>query len=224
MEGTRLRILQLLQKKGNETVDGLAKAIGLAPATIRRHLDILQRDRFVGFEEVRKKTGRPEYSFSLTEEGQETLPKNYDRLLNMVVGELTSLTAEDTRGQDGSQILEIVFKRLSDHVREEYAGQLIDKGLTQRLGTLLNVLRDQDFFPEVEVEGQTLRIKLLNCPFRSVALQNGAVCAFDLNVVSDILDVDVGREECIRSGATRCMYVAHVSADEANELSAVSEG
>ena len=54
MEGTRLRILQLLQRNSCDTVDGLAKSIGLAPATIRRHLDILQCDRFVSFEEVRK--------------------------------------------------------------------------------------------------------------------------------------------------------------------------
>ena len=33
MEGPRLRILQLLQKNGADTVDGLARAIGLAPAT-----------------------------------------------------------------------------------------------------------------------------------------------------------------------------------------------
>ena len=74
MEGTRLLILQLLQKNNSDTVEGLAKAIGLAPATIRRHLDILQRDRFVAFEEIRKKTGRPEYSFFLTHDGPETLP------------------------------------------------------------------------------------------------------------------------------------------------------
>ena len=71
MEGPRLRILQLLQKNTNDTVGGLAQAIGLAVATIRRHLDILRRDPLVAFEEVRKKTGRPEYSFFLTEDGQE---------------------------------------------------------------------------------------------------------------------------------------------------------
>ena len=36
MEGTRFRILQLLQSNGNQTVEALATNIGLAPATIRR--------------------------------------------------------------------------------------------------------------------------------------------------------------------------------------------
>ncbi len=37
---------------GSVTVDELAKDIGLAPATIRRHLDILQRDQLAAFEQV----------------------------------------------------------------------------------------------------------------------------------------------------------------------------
>ena len=110
MEGTRFRILQLLQSKGNQTVEALATSIGLAPATIRRHLDILQRDRFVEFCEVRKKTGRPEYSFFLTEEGQETLPKDYDRLLALTVEGLARLSTEEINGRDGGQVLELVFQ------------------------------------------------------------------------------------------------------------------
>ena len=124
MEGTRLRILQLLQKKQHDTVDGLASTIGLAPATIRRHLDILQRDRLVAFREVRKKTGRPEYSFYLTEDGHEALPKDYDQLLGMIVQEMSSLTREDTSARNGQQILELVFQRLSSAVARSYDERL----------------------------------------------------------------------------------------------------
>ena len=46
MEGTRLRILEHLQQE-NQTVGGLATIMGLAPATVRRHLDILQRDHLI---------------------------------------------------------------------------------------------------------------------------------------------------------------------------------
>lgn len=224
MEGTRLLILQLLQKNGRETVDGLASAIGLAPATIRRHLDILQRDRLVGFEEVRKKTGRPEYSFYLTEAGQEALPKDYDRLLNMLVGELATLTAEDTRERNGSQILELVFQRLSDQVWGGYESQVEGKSLAHRLNVLLGILREEDFFPEVEVEGDTLVIKLMNCPFRSVAMQNSSVCSFDSNLIAAMLNVDTLRGECIHKGGSCCIYRAQVSPTQAQELSAIKEG
>ncbi len=219
MEGTRLRILQLLQKNGNDTVDGLAKAIGLAPATIRRHLDILQRDRFVAFQEVRKKTGRPEYSFFLTEEGQEALPKDYDQLLSLVIEELGRLTADDTRGRDGGQLLNLVFERLSGRVWSKYERQVNGKDLRARLDTLLRLLAQEDFFPEAEVVDDRLRIRLLNCPFRVVALQNKAVCAFDSNLISAMLDVDVIRESCIHDGDSGCIYTASLGAADAERLS-----
>ena len=219
MEGTRLRILQLLQKNENDTVDGLAKTIGLAPATIRRHLDILQRDRLVAFQQVRKKTGRPEYSFFLTDQGQEALPKNYDLLLNMVVGELSTLSPEDTEGRDGDGLLELIFKRLSEKAWSEYQEEVAGKDLERRLSTLMALLQQQDFFPEAEVVDGTLRIKLLNCPFRSVALQNKAVCFFDANLIASMLDLDPEREACIHDGDSSCMYTATIGPQEAERLS-----
>ena len=224
MEGTRLRILQLLQKNVNDNVEGLARAVSLAPATIRRHLDILQRDRFVAFEEVRKKTGRPEYSYYLTEEGQEALPKDYDMLLNLVIQELAGLTHEDTKSRDGGEILELIFQRLSAHVWRDFEDQVSGKDLEYRLGTLMTLLKDQDFFPEAEVVDGALRIRLLNCPFRSVAMQNKAVCSFDSNLISAMLDVDLSRDACIHDGDTGCLYTAFISDSEAKELVRGSAG
>ena len=218
MEGTRLRILQLLQKNLNDTVDGLARAIGLAPATIRRHLDILQRDRLVAFRQVRKKTGRPEYSFFLTDEGQEALPKDYDILLNMVVGELSRLSAKDTQGKDGSGLLAMIFKRLSEKAWSGYKNEVAGKDLKRRLSTLMALLEQQNFFPEVEVVEGTLRIKLLNCPFRSVALENKAVCLFDANLIASMLDLDPEREACIHDGDSGCTYTATIGLQEAERL------
>ena len=221
MEGTRLRILQLLQKNSSDTVEGLAKAVGLAPATIRRHLDILQRDRLVAFEEVRKKTGRPEYSFFLTEEGQETLPKDYDLLLGLVISELAGLTETDTTGQNGHGILDIVFQRLSSRVSERYEKQIDGKDFGDRLETLISLLEQADFFPEAEVVEGVLRIKLLNCPFRSVAMQNKAVCSLDANLVASVLDIDVERAACIHDGDNGCMYTAVLGEHQTQNLATV---
>ncbi len=69
LEGTRLKILNILRSQGSVTVEDLAKDIGLASSTIRRHLDILQRDQLVAFDQVRRKLGRPEFAYRLTEHG-----------------------------------------------------------------------------------------------------------------------------------------------------------
>ncbi len=219
MEGTRLRILQLLQKNESDTVDGLAKKIGLAPATIRRHLDILQRDRLVSFTEVRKKTGRPEYSFYLTEDGQEALPKDYDQLLGMVVQELSAMSRAETDGKDGHQILESVFRRMSERVAIGYKEGMASANIADRVNALVDHLVHEDFSPDPKVEDGALRIRLLNCPFRSVAMQNKAVCTFDLHLIGSLLDADVERTQCIHDGDSGCTYTVPLTATAERELS-----
>jgi predicted ArsR family transcriptional regulator len=224
MEGTRLRILQLLQREGHATVDGLAKAIGLAPATIRRHLDILQRDRLVAFEEVRKKTGRPEYSFFLTEDGQEALPKDYDVLLDLVIRELAEMKPGDTSGLGGSEILDQIFRSMSDKVWNEYREEIAGKSVRQRLETLIDLLTQEDFSPEVnvEVESGTLRVRLLNCPYRSVAMQNHAICTYDERLIGTILDLTTVRDSSIQHGQPGCTYSATIDPAEASSLSGLA--
>jgi len=221
MEGTRLRILQILQKNTNDTVEGLAKGVGLASATVRRHLDILQRDHLVAFSEVRKKTGRPEYSFYLTEDGQEALPKDYSKLLSNVVKQLSELSESDTLGKDGSGILDLVFSRLADEVVKPIKAELAGKGLGERVASLERHLGEQTFLPEMEVVDGTLNIRLMNCPFRSVALESKSVCAFDLNVICSVLDMDVERHDCIHDGDSGCMYTVDLSAEAEKQLATV---
>ena len=222
MEGTRLRILQLLQKYGNENVEGLARATSLAPATIRRHLDILQRDRLVAFEEVHKKTGRPEYSYYLTEKGHEALPKDYDVLLNMVVQELTELTADDTGQRSGGQILGSIFGRLADKTWRRYEHRVVGQDLEARLSTLIGSLREEHFFPEAQVTDGSLKLTLLNCPFRSVALRSSAVCSLDAHLISSMLDMNVERDVCIQDGDPACVYSVAIGEREAQQLARLS--
>ena len=212
MEGTRAKILDLLQREGQETVDGLAKSLGLTSATIRRHLDILQRDRLIGYEEVRKKTGRPEYSFSLTEGGHEALPKRYHRMLNLLLKEISHQSPEEIGNKSGREILSSAFQRIGQEVVGQHEKEVDGKGLPERLAVLLNVLQDEDFFPEAEDSEGVIRIRLLNCPFRYAALDNKVVCDFDSTIISTLLQAPITHETCIQNGDRCCTYLANVGA------------
>ena len=205
MEGTRLRILKHLQQE-NQTVGGLANIMELAPATIRRHLDILQRDHLVGFSEVRKKTGRPEYSFRLTEEGQESLPKSYDLMLKMMVDEMGDLDREDMSGMNGQEVLGLVFQRLSVKAAERLSGNTTSLNLDQRVSSLMSTLSNEQFLPEAENVDGKFQVKLRNCPFRSVAMTNKAVCEFDANMISTAMGVNMTQVACISDGQPCCVY------------------
>ena len=211
MEGTRDKILGLLQQNGADTVEGLSNSLGLTSATVRRHLDILQRDRLITYQEVRKKTGRPEYSFSLTEEGHESFPKHYNELLTSLLGELEALSQEDTKGRDGRQVLRAVFQRVSRKLVDAHQGRLTGKSSRERLSTLVEVLKSRDFFPEVQQNDSSVTINLLNCPFRFVALNSAAVCEMDNDLISSFLQVPVRQQACIQNGDRCCTYQAVIS-------------
>ena len=74
LTGTRAELAQLLLRQGNMTVATLARDTGLAPATVRRHLDILQRDGLVTYDQMSEGVGRPSHVYRLSEQGLEALP------------------------------------------------------------------------------------------------------------------------------------------------------
>ena len=211
MEGTRGRIVGILQQDGAATVDGLSKALELAPATIRRHLDILQRDRIVAFIQVRKKTGRPEYSFSLTETGHEALPKGYDVLLAELVEELGGLDSDEVDGRSGSELLHLTLTRIGERAAAGYR-----RGNGDATETLRAVLEDRHLTPELEQREGGLHIRVLNCPFRSVARAHRIVCTFCGSLISAVVGTRVRQEAGIALGERHCNYVAPLEAIEAS--------
>jgi predicted ArsR family transcriptional regulator len=208
VDGTRLKILNLLQRLGQATVDSLARSMGLAPATVRRHLDILQRDQLVTFVEVHKRTGRPEYSYYLTPLGQESLPKGYDRLLALLLEELASLDVAGIGDRSGREVMRLLVDRVASRVVSQY--QRPGASAEERLNALTSLLVQQEFAPELERVENVVRVKLHNCPFRTVALAEGDVCGMDRTIISAFVNGPVEKERCISTGAHSCSYVARL--------------
>ncbi|MBI2965420.1 MAG: ArsR family transcriptional regulator [Chloroflexi bacterium] len=204
MGSTRQRILQIVQRRRTETVAGLARELGLAATTVRRHLDILQRDGMVQFGEVRKKSGRPEYAFSLTERGHESMPKGYDALLSGLLREFGELDARQIAGKTGAEAVEAVLTRLGRAAALRY----LDPHAGGRAAAAVRALREMEFEPQVQDGPNGTRISLSNCPFRSVALSDDAVCSFDSAMLEAILGTPVKRERCISRGHDCCEYLA----------------
>ncbi len=213
MEGSRDRILGLLQRNNRATVEQMSRYMELASATVRRHLDILQRDRLVTYEQVKKRTGRPEYTYYLTEEGQEHMPKGYGRLLGSLLDEISGLCVADIEGQDGTELLELVFQR----VAQKSVGDIVEwqsrSSLAERLERLMAFMEAEQFQPEARVANGQVRIALHNCPFRSVAMIEPRVCEYDHAVLTAILGTEVSRVECIRDGSAGCCYVASIEGE-----------
>ena len=207
VEGTRLRILHLLQRWGEATVGRLARELGLAPTSVRRHLDVLQRDHLASFREVRKRTGRPEHTYFLTEAGQEVLPKGYQSLLDRLMHHLLQLRGDDLQGLEGPALVSLLLDRI--------AGELAVGASTrnghdpeERLDALHTLLAREQFAPEVVRQGETVRVLLHNCPFRAVARHQHLMCRLDERLIGLMLQANVQRERCVLADDHVCCYSA----------------
>ena len=207
LEGTRLTILAFIQKQGSATVDQIAQELDLSSATIRRHLDILRGDRLVSFDQVRRKAGRPEFDYFLTEEGYESGYRDYQKLLTFLLDEVASLAPADLEGKEGEELLQYLILRISDQVSSPYLepGQSSQEA---RLAKLEQALTDRGFSPEITQEDRQVRIRLCNCPFRASALEQKLVCQFDQKLISNILGVEPVRQYTIHDGNNTCCYLA----------------
>lgn len=207
LEGTRLKIMAIIQKQGSATVDQVAQELDLSPASIRRHLDILRGDRMVSYDQVRRKAGRPEFVYFLTEEGHESGYREYQKLLTLFLDEVASLVPADLLGKDGEELLRFLIAKISNQVSSPY----VEPGQPSqevRLARLERALTDRGFSPEITQEDNQVRIRLCNCPFRASALGQRLVCDFDRELIANILGVEPVGQYTIHDGNNTCSYVA----------------
>ena len=189
METSRQTILGILRRR-QATIEELTNELGLAPATIRRHLDILARDGHVDVAQVRRKTGRPHYVFSLSEKGQDLFPKHYVRITNRLIDEIVALSEKETSGRGGPELADLVFDKMARRLAQRIAPQIQGSTLKERVRTTTEALAEEGITFEVEETDRGTMLLGNGCPCPRV---NGGsqVCAHDQRLLSLLLAADV---------------------------------
>jgi predicted ArsR family transcriptional regulator len=191
MENTRQTLLGILRKRKQATVDQLTRELGLAPATVRRHLDILMRDNYVTAAQKRRDIGRPHYVFSLTDQGDDLFPRNYIRLTNRIIAELVSLGPEETKGKGGVDIAGVIFEKMAEHVAQTYAGRISGTTLKERAQEVISLLANEGMFFELRKAKEGYLLLGQGCPCPRIADTHSEVCVHDQRLLARLLDAEV---------------------------------
>lgn len=191
MESSRQTILSILRRR-QATVEELTRELGLAPATIRRHLDILARDGHVEVSQVRRKTGRPHYVFSLSEAGKDLFPKHYVRITNRLIEEIGALRQEETAGRDGKALADLVFEKMAQRLAQRIAPRVHGQALPERIRSTGEALAEEGILFDLEETPEGFLLVGQGCPCpRLVDQQGGQACAHDQRLLSLLLGADV---------------------------------
>ena len=191
MENTRQTLLGILRKRKQATVDQLTRELGLAPATVRRHLDILMRDNYVTAAQKRRDIGRPHYVFSLTDQGEDLFPRNYIRLTNRIIDELVSLGPEETKGKGGVDLAGVIFEKMAEHVAQTYAGRISGTTLKERAQEVISLLANEGMFFELRKAKEGYLLLGQGCPCPRIADAHSEVCVHDQRLLARLLDAEV---------------------------------
>jgi predicted ArsR family transcriptional regulator len=190
METTRQTILSILRRR-KATVNDLTKELALAPATVRRHLDILARDGHVDVAQVRRRTGRPHYVFSISEAGEDLFPKHYVRITNRLIDEIVALEANETADCDGPELAEKVFQKMAQRLAKQIAPRIHGSSLSERMRATTEALAEEGIVFDVEKSEDGYLLLGHGCPCPRVADGRGQMCAHDQRLLSTLLGAEV---------------------------------
>lgn len=209
---TKSRVLALLKRSGGSTVDDLTRLLGLAPMTIRQHLTALQRDGLISAREVRRPTGRPHFVFTLTADGEETFPRRYDVLAEMILDEIAFLRPRDLENVDAAGRRRIVLERVAERTAAGYRDRFDGKALSERVRLLAELLQEESGFAEYESTEKGYEVRDYNCVFHKLARSDSEVCHWHLTLMRTLIGADVLHDRSIWAGAECCRFL--IAADQ----------
>lgn len=202
------QILQLLKIGGPQTAAALADQLQVSPMAIRQHLQALQADEWVTYEEERRPVGRPVKLWQLTEQASKLFPDSHaDLLVNLLQ------SVQQVFGDEGLENL------LAERTRTQiqtYAAQLPEQDHWKaRVKTLAQLRGQEGYMAEVIEESDEVLLLVENhCSVQAAAQNCQRLCESELTTFSTLLGptVTIDRVEHIVKGDRRCAYrISHQS-------------
>lgn len=196
------QILHLLKTGGPQTAAAVAEQLQVSPMAIRQHLQSLQADAWVTYQEERRPVGRPVKLWRLTEYAAKFFPDSHaDLLVSLLRG------IEQFFGSEGIETL-LTDRTLSQI--QTYANRLPPSGSWQERAVALAELRTQEgYMAEVVRESDDAVLLVENhCSIHAAAQACHRLCNSELEVFKALLgpEVTIERVEHIVRGDRRCAY------------------
>lgn len=200
MQSTRQRILDYLDQHGAASPRQLARAFGMTPANVRRHLGILeQRDLVLpGGLRPSEGRGRPERVYTLSSAAQ-----------GDGLQALASALLQSIEGRQQGAVLQKAAKQLAGE--DPRPG-----GQTQRLVAAMQRLAPLSYRPRWEARPDGPQIVLGQCPFAAIIAEHPELCRLDAELLQELLGAGVeqtAKLEAGPDGLPQCIFRVKASAN-----------
>jgi len=203
MKSTRDRIMQTLLNNSRSTIHELAVAVGINSISVRHHLNSMLADGLISAEEERHGVGRPRLVYYLTEDGMEKFPTRYYRFTNRLLDQLKQSLPAETVSR--------LFTTMAGELANEPARLARNLPIEDRIALLKDLLTEEGFEVEWQIDKDTLLIKAINCPYFHVSQAHPEVCSIDQTLITTVLAVPADNIDCNLSSDHHCTFVIPLS-------------
>ena len=199
MPSSRERILHLLKTRGPQTAAVLAKRLGMTAVGARQHLEPLEADGLVAYDERVSGVGRPAREWRLTEKAGAGFPDSHGELAVAMLGSM-----REAFGQGGLDRL--IALRTREQIRA-YRRRIAPRApLHRKVAALAAIRRAEGYMAEWSRDGKVFVLVENHCPICAASRVCQGLCAGELELFRAVLGARVDRTEHILSGARRCVY------------------
>lgn len=195
---TREAIARSVLENGPSTAVVLGERLGLTPAGIRRHLDLLVSDGILEARDphqaLSRGRGRPSKVFVMTDAGREKFEHSYD---DLAVAALKFISA-----QSGEHLVKAFAQSRADDI-ERKANESVAKS-SNRTNQLATFLTEQGYAASIETRPMGEQLCQHHCPIAHVAAEFPQLCEAETEAFSRILGTHVQRLATIAHGDGVC--------------------
>ncbi|CAN2201895.1 COG2345 Predicted transcriptional regulator [Candidatus Nanopelagicaceae bacterium] len=203
---TREAIARSVLENGPSTAVTLGERLGLTPAGIRRHLDLLVLDGILEAREphqaLSRGRGRPSKVFVMTDAGREKFEHSYD---DLAVAALKFMSA-----QSGDHLVQAFAQSRADDIERKAVTSIAKK--SQKNQALATFLTEQGYAASIESKSTGDQLCQHHCPIAHVAAEFPQLCEAETEAFSKILGTHVQRLATIAHGDGVCTtYIPNLS-------------
>jgi len=191
---------QFLENRTGLSIDALAKELDISRAAVQQHIIGLEGDGYIKKISRNKTAGRPVVIYGITDIGINYFPKQYAWFSDLILSEL-----RQEKGAEGfKDYMQRLGIRLANNLRSQFEG----KNLNDRMDELLLIMMNLGFQVTTGIESETSKpvIRANNCIYHDLAQKHNEICAFDLALMSSLLDKEVKQLSCMAKGDCACYF------------------
>lgn len=202
------KIVLLLRKNGSMSISELASALDLSKMAILKHLSRMEYEGKAKRGIVKKKVGRPEFSFSLTENGVAEFQPPYEQMLDHMVKYL--------RDNGGRELVEGFLRERYNDLREELYEKIRDKPIEQQVEILRSMREKSGYMAEArKLPGGGFEMTEYRCPIFTIAERFPVACSAETKMFSDLLGSPVESTHRQVQGNNACRFFIKAKSTEA---------